>query len=220
MKRILSVLLMMGAGAALYAQSTVPDYQAAAGKWTLKDGRLYQTDFHSGLAKANVKVPQKGPMVYDFNVRCEGGIQDGQGGFGLHLFTNSVSGGRTWGSGKSYLLWLNYDEKPATADIPRGLSGQVYRSVSDTRMDLALSVDLNRYRPYLTEAVLAEPVSFRVWVNGDTGEVRVYDPTDPDYRQYYYFYIDKADLPLKGDWVVLRTNGMSASFGPGLLLEE
>jgi hypothetical protein len=64
----------------------------------------------------------------------------------------------------------------------------------------------------LTKENLASPITFRIIANGDTGEVRIYDPTDPDNRKYFYFHIDKKDLPIKGSYVVLRTNGIKLSF--------
>jgi hypothetical protein len=83
-------------------------------------------------------------------------------------------------------------------------------------MELVESVDLNSYLPLLTWENLAQPVSFRIWANGDTGEIRAYDPSDPDLANYYYFYVDSKDLPLRGNWVALRTNGIKLSFGMGL----
>jgi len=34
----------------------------------------------------------------------------------------------------------------------------------------------------------------------------------PMNRRYLYFFIDKKDLPLKGNYVALRTNGIKLSF--------
>jgi hypothetical protein len=201
----------------LFAQVDLPLHRFANGKWDFSGTRLYQNDAKARLAKVNIQVPQKGPMVYDFNVRYEDGVQDGHGGVGLHIFADSVYNGASWGSGKSYLLWLNYDENPLSRDIPKGFSAQVYKSLSNSRMELVRSVDLNQYRPLLTTENLSYPVPFRIWVNGDTGEVRVYDPTAPNMNSnYFYFYIDSKDLPLRGNWVALRTNGLKLSFGLGL----
>jgi hypothetical protein len=83
-------------------------------------------------------------------------------------------------------------------------------------MELVQSVDLNQYTPLLTADNLSSPVPFRIWIDGSTGEVRVYDPSDSSGTTYYYFYIDRRDLPIKGEWIALRTNGMNISFGNGL----
>ncbi|MDR0568998.1 MAG: hypothetical protein LBG87_07330 [Spirochaetaceae bacterium] len=212
MKRFVFFVLVMGVAAGLFAQQ-LPEPRFVSGKWSVQEGRVYQNDPDARLAKANIKVPQAGPMLYDFNARYEAGGEDGQGGFGIHIFADSAYNGPSWGCGKSYLLWLNYDEKPLkNSGIQSGLTGQVYRSLSNSSMELLYSVDLNQYADLLTADNLAEPVPFKIWVNGDTGEVRVYDPTDPYLSTYYYFNIDKKDLPLKGDWVAVRTNGLKLSF--------
>jgi hypothetical protein len=216
MKRIFLFLVVFGIAAALYAQNQVPPYGIASGNWGFVGERLYQRDAAAGLAKVNLQVPQKGPMIYEFNARYEGGAEDGHGGFGLHIFGDSSYSSASWGSGNSWLLWLNYDENPSDRSIPKGLSAQVYRSYSNSRMDLVESVDLNQYADLLTAENLANPVPFKVTVNGNTGEVRVYDPTDPKLADYYYFNIPTGDVPLDGNWVVLRTNGIQLSFAMGL----
>jgi hypothetical protein len=216
MKRLTFLLFGMALGVSLFAQVQLPEYHYASGNWGFIGSRLYQNDGKARLAKVNLLVPQTGPMVYDFNARYEDGIEDGQGGFGIHIFADSAYNNASWGAGKSYLLWLNYDEAPITAGIPRGFSAQVYKSLSNSRMDLVQSFDLNEYLPYITWEDLAQPVPVRIWANGDTGEVRVYDPSDPSLSDYFYFYLDSKDLPLKGDWVALRTNGVNLSFGLGL----
>jgi hypothetical protein len=216
MKRLVFFLLVIGMAASLFAQVQLPEHRFVSGDWSEVNNRLYQNDAKARLAKVNIKAPQTGPMIYEFNARYEAGAEDGHGGFGLHLFVDNVYNSPSWGNGKSWLLWLNYDEKPGSSSIPKGLSAQVYRSYSNSRMDLIQSIDLNQYVSLLTPENLAYPVPFRIWVNGDTGEVRVYDPTDPDLSSYFYFFIDKKDIPLKGEWVVLRTNGIKLSFATGL----
>jgi hypothetical protein len=151
-------------------------------------------------------------MLYEFDVWYEGGAEDGQGGVGIHIFMENAINRASWGAGKSWLLWLNYDEKPLSKDIPAGLSAQIYRSVNNSRMELIDSIPLTEYEPLLTKRNLASAITFRIIANGDTGEIRVYDPTDPDNKKYFYFFIDEKDLPLKGDFVALRTNGMKVSF--------
>jgi hypothetical protein len=216
MKRCVVFLLVFGTAASLFAQVQLPEHRFASGNWVISGQRLYQNDAKARLAKVNIRAPQNGPMAYDFNARYEAGAEDGHGGFGLHIFADSVYNGPSWGSGVSYLLWLNYDENPANKNIPRGLSAQIYRSYTNSRMELVQSVDLNQYASLLTADNLSSPVPFKIRVDGITGEMRVYDPTDASGAAYYYFYIDKKDLPLKGDWVALRTNGITLSFANDL----
>ena len=214
MKRLILFLLVFGIGASLFAQVQLPEYHFASGRWAFNGDRLFQNDANARLAKVNIFAPQSGPMVYDFNVRYEGGIEDGHGGFGIHIFVNNVLNSASWGSGSSYLLWLNYDERPITKGIPAGFSAQVYKSYTNSYMELVQSIDLNQYAYLLTyDNCAAQPVHAKIWVDGNTGEVRVYDPTDPTGNYYFYFYLNRRDLPLRGNWVSLRTNGLKLSFG-------
>jgi hypothetical protein len=200
----------------LFAQTDVPPHRFASGDWRFVGPRLFQNDANARLAKVNFEVPQRGAMVYEFNARYEGGIEDGHGGFGLHIFVDNAYNAASWGAGKSYLLWLNYDEAPTIRGIQRGLSAQVYKSISNSRMDLVESISLNEYLPLLTDEDLAYPIPFRIEANGDTGEIRVFDPSDPDMNTYYYVFVDRGDLPLRGNWAALRTNGIKLSFAMGL----
>ncbi|MDR3145639.1 MAG: hypothetical protein LBU21_05125 [Treponema sp.] len=215
MKRIVFLLVAIGAASVLYAQNQLPEYRFAAGSWSFVGDRLYQSDARAGLAKVNFRAPQSGSMLYEFNARYESGAEDGHGGFGLHIFADNVYDGPSWGSGNSYLLWLNYDENPANFQIPRGLSAQVYRSYTNSWMELVESVNLNEYADLLTVDNLSY-VPFRITVDGVSGEVRVYDPADSNLSSYYYFYIDRKDLPIRGNWAALRTNGIRLSFVYGL----
>ncbi|MDR2370415.1 MAG: hypothetical protein LBD71_02945 [Treponema sp.] len=212
MKRIVFFLTGLALAASLSAQVNLPDYRFASGNWSISGSRLYQNDANAGLAKVNIHVPQNGPMLYAFNARYESGAEDGHGGFGLHIFADTVINAPSWGTGNSYLLWLNYDENPVSRSIPRGFSAQVYRSYTNSRMDLVHSVDLNNYAYLLTQDNLSYPVPFKIAVDGSSGEVRVYDPTDAAGTAYYYFYVNGKDVPLNGNWVALRTNGIRLSF--------
>ena len=215
MKRLAVFVLITGVAVSLFAQTNVPEYRFVGGGWGFTGPRLYQNDEKAELAKVNFRVLQSGRMIYEFDARYEGGAEDGHGGFGLHIFADSAYNAASWGAGKSYLFWLNYDEAPASKDIPRGLSGQIYRSISNSRMELVESIPLNQYHRFLTDENLAASIPFKIEANGNTGEIRIYDPTDPDEKEYFLFTVDSGELPLKGDWVVLRTNGMKLSFDVG-----
>ncbi|MDR2376507.1 MAG: hypothetical protein LBD96_08730 [Treponema sp.] len=216
MKRLVLLLVALVAATVLYAQVSVPDYTVGAGSWSLSGGRLYQVDENAKLAKVNIQIPQEGPMVYEFNARYEAGGEDGHGGFGLHVFADKVINSPSWGCGQSYLLWLNYDENPLDPNIPSGLSAQIYRSYTNSYMELVSSVDLNEYVEDVYEEDLDYPVPFKILVDGTTGEIRVYDPRDPNLEDYFYYTLRRQDTPLKGNWVALRTNGVNLSFAPGL----
>ncbi|MDR2482860.1 MAG: hypothetical protein LBD08_04425 [Treponema sp.] len=211
MKRRFCVFVLIGIAFCLSAQQELPEYQFASGSWEIDGERLYQRDAGSQLAKVNFRVSQSGSMIYEFNVRYEGGAADGHGGFGLHLYGDEAHPGASWGSGKSYLIWFNYDEHPRSLQIPAGFSMQLYRSLSHSRMELLESLDLNEYIRQLPRNFLAAPAPVRIIVFGDTGEIRVYEPGGAD--RYFTFQADRRDIPLKGSWVTLRTNGITLSFG-------
>ncbi|MDR2739264.1 MAG: hypothetical protein LBB68_05490 [Treponema sp.] len=214
MKKMVFFLVVLGITLSLHAQNRIPEYRFASGRWEFIGDRLFQNDNIARLAKVNFRVPQSGPMEYEFNIRYEGGAEDGHGGVGIHVFADTSYNDASWGCGKSYLLWLNYDEKPLSRDIPSGLSAQVYRSYTNSRMELVQSVSLGGYEQFLTAENLSNPVSFKIEVYGNTGEIRIYDPTDEG--QYYQVTANSRDVPLRGEWVTLRTNGLKASFGMGL----
>ncbi|MDR3160982.1 MAG: hypothetical protein LBU28_05135 [Spirochaetaceae bacterium] len=216
MKPVCLFLLIIGMILPVYAQTGLPEHRFVSGNWIVDGQRLYQKDVRAPLAKANIHAPQSGPMIYEFNVRYETGVEDGHGGFGLHVFADKAYDGPSWGSGKSYLLWLNYDETPVSGSgIPSGLSAQVYRSLGNSYMTLEESVDLNDYLSLVGDDPSIQ-VPVKLWVNGETGEIRVYDPTDETLSSYYYFFVNSRDIPLQGAWTALRTNGISLSFGLGL----
>ena len=217
MKRFILLILVLGISFSLFAQMQLPEHHFAtgSGNWGFIGNRLYQNEANARLAKMNMRIPQSGPMIYEFNVRYEGGIEDGHGGFGVHLFVDDVINRASWGSGSSWLLWLNYDENPLSAQIPRGFSAQIYRSTSQINMDLVESFDLNEYVDFLTEEIWSYPVPAKIWVNGNTGEVRVFDPTDPALDFFFWFYLP-INTPLTGNWVSLRTNGLRLSFEMGI----
>jgi len=211
MKRMVLAFVLMTVGLYVYAQSRLPDFRPAAGRWSILGTRLYQNDENARLAKVNIPAIQNYEITYyEFNARYEGGAEDGHGGFGLHIFVDAAYNGESWGAGQSYLLWLNYDENPIDRAIHRGLSAQIYRSTSNSQMELIESFDLNGYANLLTPENLSQPVNFIILANTNTGELRINDPIDTDI--YYVFYLDRRYLPLRGNWVALRTNGMKMSF--------
>lgn len=215
MKKTITLVVLIGmmllcTGQFVFSQSALPEHQFAAGNWDLRGNRLYQNDTEYGLAKVNIKVPQSGTMRYRFNARFEGGLEDMHGGFGIHIFADSVYPRASWGCGNSYLLWLNFDADPVSGDIPPGLSAQVYHSYSHSYMELMKSVDLNSYGYILDNASMDTVLPVDIIANGNTGEVRIKNPLNDS----TYFTMNlKNTKPLKGSWIALRTNGMAASFG-------
>jgi hypothetical protein len=205
------------------------EYFDAAGNWRLSNnGQGFgQYDATQPLAKLNVSNAQllkaglltikpDGTYSYHFAVSYEGGLrEDGHGGFGIHFFvpTSSILHDRaSWGSGNSLLFWLNYDEAPlANSGIPKGLSFELYKSFSNSYMELAAAVDLNYllagdtswmkdYQSYW--------VDLTININPTTGAVVV---DNGNYFRFTYT-IPASLLPLSGDWLTLRSNGMQVAY--------
>ena len=204
---VLFVILVFPLG--VFALSN--DYGFTYGDWEIMGNRLYQEDEDCGIAKAWMAYPQQGIVEYNFNVRYEGGMfEDGHAGFGIHLFVDKPAKGFSWGEGKSYLLWVNYDRNPVSKSIPKGLSVEIYESSSNSRMKLVQAVDLSRLEKTLMAIPRNTVVPVRMVANGRTGEIRIYDPLN---TSYYYTLNLGNRTPLKGSYVTLRTNGGAFSFG-------
>lgn len=227
--------------------SSMRGWTAGAGDWVVRGGRLVQQDRAESLARIDRRVNQGSEYELEFAIRyVDGGFasqedfEDGiyHAGFGIHLgVTNPALGRRAWGSGDSYLLWLNLDTREATLrDHPQhyGFRAQVYRSTSNTAMTLArdpalardpelsryvvddyMSIDIIRaLRDWGVNATIDDlamaldiDVPINIRVNPSTGEIGVLDPTAPI---RFYFNVDPAVL--RGNYVSLRTNKLAASF--------
>ena len=210
MRRIVVIVILLSIISIVPLFSLSPaDLDFAYGKWAVLGDRLYQNDLKAGMARVDIPAPQAGMMVYEFNVRYEdGGTDDMHAGFGIHLFVDKAAAGKAWGNGKSYLLWLNYDEN--AKGITKGLSAQIYKSLSNSKMELIADIDLNDYTYLLTEDLLDMVIPVKMVVNGFNGDVKIYDPTDSSY--VYKFNLGNT-APLTGRFISLRTNSMGISFG-------
>lgn len=203
---ILFVVLVLPLG--LFAAD---DYGFTYGDWEIMGNRLYQSDAETGIAKAWLAYPQKGVVEYNFNVKYEDGIfDDGHAGFGLHIFVDKPAKGFSWGEGKSYLLWMNYDMNPASDDIPKGLSAQVYKSNANWDMELLDSVSLGVMEKVVMKYPKSTKLPIKIKVDGRTGIVKIYDPINVG--MFYTLKLDNK-MPISGNFVTLRTNSGAFSFG-------
>ncbi len=185
------------------------DFHYAYGQWNVVGDRLVQSDVKAGMARVDIPFPQAGIVTYQFNVKyVTGGLDDMHAGFGIHVFVDKPAKGKAWGNGKSYLLWLNYDKN--AKNITKGLSAQIYKSTSNSKMKLVADIDLNKYAYLLTPANLHVVVPIKMTINGFNGDVKIYDPTDPTW--VYVFNLGNK-TPLTGKYISLRTNSASFSFG-------
>jgi len=209
MKRILLAVIVLSliSMVPLFSLSAA-DLSFAEGNWAVIGDRLYQSNIKAGMARVDIPAPQAGMMVYEFNVRYQNGAEDLHAGFGIHLFVDKPAKGKAWGNGKSYLLWLNYDEN--AKEIVKGFSAQIYKSLTNSKMELIADIDLNEYAYLLTEDVMNMVIPVKMVVNGFNGDVKIYDPTD---SSYVYKFNLGTTKPLTGKYISLRTNSMGISFG-------
>jgi len=210
MKKLFLLAVLMSLVMILPIYSLTPsDFHYAYGHWNVVGDRLVQSDVKAGMARVDIPFPQAGIVTYQFNVRYEtGGLSDMHAGFGIHIFVDKPAKGKAWGNGKSYLLWLNYDKN--AKNITKGLSAQVYKSLSNSKMKLVADIDLNKFAYLLSANNLHVVVPVKMTVNGFNGDVKIYDPTDPTW--VYVFNLGNR-APLTGKYISLRTNSASFSFG-------
>ncbi|MCX7786459.1 MAG: hypothetical protein N2442_02035 [Spirochaetes bacterium] len=229
MKNLALCLFLMGAvvAAPIFAQTVIAqddfsklgDWKPAYGTWNA-NGALVQSDIKAGMARIDRPLPQSGVYLLEFTAKyIDGGYADPKayvsgpyhGGFGIHIGVDKPAPGKAWGNGKSYLLWINYDDTVPPNSPHYGLRAQVYQSTSNIKMELMPNSSIEIYPrdvvlQNLNYLQYALPVKLRVDTN--TGEIRVYDPMEEGY--YYYFYLDPKLL--KGAYVSFRTNKLAMQF--------
>jgi hypothetical protein len=212
------------------------DWVPGYGEWGIRGGMLVQRDTDTGLARIDRVLPQSGEIEISFMVRYQaGGFEDEaalargylHAGFGIQVGVESRPPRIAWGAGDSYLLWLNLDTRPETlTEKPEhfGFRGQVYRSTSNSVMDLT---DDTRYGVELNADIIAALnaaginlaitdladyvtilVPIKIRIDYDTGVVMVMDPTNPSL--WLSFDVDPAVLA--GRYISLRTNSLAVSF--------
>jgi len=194
MKRliVLLCLLFLIVPAFLFSQS-MGGWTAAYGDWKMVGNRLVQNSTKAGMAQAYMRLPQSGIMQFEFDVKYTGGGEDMFGAFGFHVGIDSAAKGKSWGNGKSFLLWLTLDPKFYGGS---GVYGQAYYSEAHSVMDMvhkatAYQLPMDRLKD----------------INLD--RMAIYAPTVPNY--YYRFSLGG---PIRGgNYISIRTNSLAASFG-------
>ena len=212
MKRlvVLLCLLFLVLPAFLFSQN-MDGWTAAYGDWSMVGGRLTQRSTKAGMAQAFMRLPQSGIMQYEFDVKYIDGGQDMFGAFGFHVGIDSAARGKSWGNGKSFLLWLTLDPNFYGGS---GVYGQAYYSEAHSMMAMvhdpkAYELPMNRLKDINLERMGLYALPVKVRVNYNTGEVKVWDPVIPNY--YYRFSLGE---PIRGgNYISVRTNSLAASFG-------
>lgn len=199
--------------------ATMSGWMPVHGSWSAK-GALVQSDTKTGLAMINRKLPQSGSYQLDYTATyLDGGYTDQKaafmgkyhGGFGMHIGIDKPATSVSWGNGESYLLWFNLDTEVPESSPYYGLRAQVYKSVSNSVMNLMEDYNVEILPQDVVEAnldYLSVPLQVTMIVDTDSGEIQVFDPTEED--AYYSVYLDPAVL--KGSYVSFRTNALSMSF--------
>ena len=210
MKKVLFLIVLLSVFILLPLFSiSETDFKYAYGQWDVVGERLVQSDLEAGMARVDIPYVQRGIATYQFNVKyVNGGQEDKHAGFGIHIFVDKPAPDKAWGNGESYLIWVNYDEN--VKGISKGLSAQVYKSLNHSQMKLVADFDMNKYADLLTEENINLIIPVKMTVNGITGDVKIYDPIDPNW--VYKFNLGNKS-PITGNYVSLRTNSGSFSFG-------
>jgi len=212
MKRrlLLVCLALLLVPAFVFSQDLGP-WKAAYGDWKMVNGRLTQLSTKAGMAQAYMALPQSGIVEYEFDVKYVDGGQDFYGGFGFHVGIDRAAGGKSWGNGKSFLLWLTLDPKAYGGS---GVYAQAYQSRTSSEMALAhkataYQIPASRLKDINLDKMSLYSLPVRIRINYDTGSVKVWDPLIANY--YYRFSLGG---PVKnGGYVSVRTNSLGASFG-------
>jgi len=212
MKRlsVLICLLLLIVPAVLFAQN-LGDWRAAYGDWRMIGGRLAQTNTRAGMAQAYMPIRQTGVVQYEFDIRYIDGAMDQYGGFGVHVGIDRPHTSKSWGNGRSFLLWLTYDPKAYGGS---GVYGQAYKSVNHSTMNLvhparAYMIPASRLEGIYVNQLDRYVLPVKIRVNYDTGWVKVWDPIIPDYL--YRFWLGEAVR--NGAYISVRTNSLALSFG-------
>lgn len=212
MKRRIAVLCLalLLVPAFIFSQD-LGGWRAAYGDWKLVDGRLVQASTRAGMAQAVLALPQSGIVQYEFDVKYVDGGQDFYGGFGFHVGIDKAARGKSWGNGKSFLLWLTLDPKAYGGS---GVFAQAYASESSSEMAMAhdakaFQIPASRLKDINLDKMSMYSLPVKIRIDYDTGVVKVWDPLVANY--YYRFSLGG---PVKnGAYVAVRTNSLAASFG-------
>jgi hypothetical protein len=203
MKRliVLLCLLFLIVPAFLFSQN-LDGWTAAYGDWKMVGDRLVQSSTKAGMAQAYMRLPQSGIMEYEFDVKYA---------FGFHIGIDNAARGKSWGNGKSFLLWLTLDPKFYGGS---GVYGQAYYSETNSIMYMihppkAYELPMDRLADINLDRMEMYALPIRVRVNYNTGDVKIWDPTIENY--YYRFNLGG---PIRGgNYISVRTNSLAASFG-------
>ncbi|MBN1525723.1 MAG: hypothetical protein JW904_14695 [Spirochaetales bacterium] len=184
--------------------STMSSWSRGAGAWGSTGWLLQQTSSSETMAALSNRVVQRGYLLYSFEITITGGLEDGYGGVGIHILSDTPASGRSWGMGSSVLLWLTHDVR---AYGPNNFYGQIYHSRDAVNMEMIHAG--SKYPLSFQQAAGDSPVSItgkkikiRIAVDTKTGNSILYDPFQTGF--VYQFNLGKTNL--SGNFIAFRTN--------------
>lgn len=221
MKRALIFLILIYLSAFTFAEkaliSDTFDFQGEwvvnSGEWSVSNGKLLQLDEKETIATISRIVRQRGVLLYSFDVQYLAGLEDGYGGFGIHISVDKPTGLRSWGQNDSFLLWITFDEE-AYGD--RDFYAQAYKSTSTIYMNFH-GMEGDEYRlaesnlsidRFLSTAETGDPLQILLSLDTNTGKGRIQSPVD----QRTYYKIDLKTPVGEGMYIALRTNSIALAF--------
>jgi hypothetical protein len=130
------------------------------GKWKISGDTAEQLDKNQYFAKLNIPVRQTGlQTLYSFTAKA---AAKGWVGLGLHLYVDDVQKKKSWGQGKSLLVWLTRD--PETYKNQSSYL-QLYRSDDDIHMERVVDAKIEENMGnFIRVDVLYDPVNEYVTV--------------------------------------------------------
>jgi hypothetical protein len=130
------------------------------GKWKINGDTAEQLDKNQYFAKLNIPVRQTGlQTLYSFTAKA---AAKGWVGLGLHLYVDDVQKKKSWGQGKSLLVWLTRD--PETYKNQSSYL-QLYRSDDDIHMERVVDAKIEENMGnFIRVDVLYDPVNEYVTV--------------------------------------------------------
>ena len=193
-------------------------WEEGNGTWSVEDGMLKQLDTTDRITHISRMVRQKGTVFYEFDVYYLDGLEDRDGGFGIHILIDEPTGLRSWGQNRSLLLWITYDPIIYGTDH---FYLQVYESESAVNMDFLnmtgdeYPVPLSLFSPedFITSS---DPVHIRLEVNTVLGTGILYNP----FETGTFYPIDLGAPLWEGKYISLRTNSMAVGFDNVRVVEK
>jgi hypothetical protein len=190
--------------------STICEWRASSGRWEISSaGELCQRDARENAAMITRPLAQAGTVTYRFDLTIDNGFDDDYGGFGFHIAVGDPTPVRSWGNGRSLLLWFTYDKAAYGA---ASFFGQLYESTGIITMSMLHAgarypLEFGDFSQGNPGALVGKKMKIVVTVNTATGEGTLLDPFGEDV--IYRFSFGRRIPP--GGFFTFRTNSLAVS---------